>query len=186
MAVGRALVDAFLAASRTGNFEALFTLLDPDVVYGADLKGRSQVVRGATAVVRQARAFLRLARFARVAPVNGAVGIVVAPRRRLRYVARISIAGGKIARINVMADPAVLRRLHLTSRPCLNPPFCWPGVPISKHLAGTTTICGLSIGEQARSSSSISIATAESQATGQPTRAVHRLAARWSPPGHLR
>ncbi|HEX6551347.1 MAG TPA: hypothetical protein VF026_01185 [Ktedonobacteraceae bacterium] len=92
---------------------ALLALLDPDIVYRADFKGKSQVVRGATAVARQGRAFLRLARFAQPALVNGAVGVVVAPYGRLRYVAQFTITGGKIAQINVMADPAVLRQLHL-------------------------------------------------------------------------
>jgi RNA polymerase sigma-70 factor, ECF subfamily len=113
LTASREMVDAFLAASRTGDFDALLALLDPDIVYRADFKGKSQVVRGATAVVRQGRAFLRLARFAQPALVNGAVGVVVAPHGRLRYVAQFTITGGKITQINVMADPAVLRQLHL-------------------------------------------------------------------------
>jgi RNA polymerase sigma-70 factor (ECF subfamily) len=114
LAASRELVDAFLAASRAGDFDALLALLDPDIVYRADFKGKkSQVVRGATAVVKQARAFLRLARFAQPVLVNGAVGVVVTPHGRLRYVASITITGGKITQINVMADPAVLRQLPL-------------------------------------------------------------------------
>jgi RNA polymerase sigma factor (sigma-70 family) len=113
LAASREMVDAFLAASREGSFDALLALLDPDIVYRADLKGQSQVVRGATVVLRQARAFLRLARFAQPALVNGAVGVVVAPHGRLRYVAQFTITGGKITQIHVMADPAVLRQLHL-------------------------------------------------------------------------
>jgi RNA polymerase sigma factor (sigma-70 family) len=117
LTASRDMVDAFLAASREGSFDALLALLDPDIVYRADStatpKGKSQVVRGATAVVRQARAFLRLARFAQPALVNGTVGVVVAPYGRLRYVAQFTITGGKIAQIHVMADPAVLRQVHL-------------------------------------------------------------------------
>jgi RNA polymerase sigma-70 factor (ECF subfamily) len=117
----RELVDAFLCASREGSFEALLALLDPDVVYradyGATLAGKSQVVRGAAAVARQARVFMRLARFAHPVLVNGAVGIVVAPYGRLRYVAQFTITGGKIAQINVMADRAVLRQLRLAVLP---------------------------------------------------------------------
>jgi RNA polymerase sigma-70 factor (ECF subfamily) len=75
------------------------------------------VVQGAAAVVKQARAFVRLAWFAQSALVNGAVGVVVAPFGRLRYVASITIAGSKIAQIHVMADPAVLRQLHLSVLP---------------------------------------------------------------------
>jgi RNA polymerase sigma factor (sigma-70 family) len=114
----RELVDAFLSASRAGNFDALLALLDPDIVYRADwASGKSLVVQGAAAVVKQARAFLRLARFAQSALVNGAVGVVVAPFGRLRYVASITITGSKIAQIHVMADPAVLRQLHLSVLP---------------------------------------------------------------------
>ncbi|HEX5548620.1 MAG TPA: sigma-70 family RNA polymerase sigma factor [Ktedonobacterales bacterium] len=114
LAASREMVDAFLAASRSGNFDALLALLDPDVVYRADwASGKSQVVRGATAVVKQARAFLRLARFAQPVLVNGATGVVVAPYGRLRYVAQFTIRGGKIAQIHVMADPAVFRQVSL-------------------------------------------------------------------------
>lgn len=117
----REMVDAFLAASRAGNFDALLALLDPDVVYrvsyGAALAGKSQMVRGAAAVVKQARVFLRLARFAQPVLVNSAVGVVVAPYGRLRYVAQFTITGGKITQINVIADPAVLRQLHLSVLP---------------------------------------------------------------------
>jgi len=118
LTVSREVVDAFLTASRAGNFEALLALLDPDVVYRADSgvqpSGKSQVVHGATAVAKQARAFSRLARFAQAALVNGTVGVVVAPYGRLRYVAQFTITGGKITQIHVMAGPAVLRRLHLS------------------------------------------------------------------------
>ena len=117
----REMVDAFLSASRAGNFEALLALLDPNVVYranyGAALAGKSQVVRGAAAVARQARVFMRLARFAQPVLVNGAVGVVVAPFGRLCYVAQFTISDGKIAQINVMTDPAVLRQLHLSVLP---------------------------------------------------------------------
>lgn len=117
LAASREMVDAFLAASRRGNFDALLALLDPDIVYRVDLKGKSQEVRGATAVVRQARAFVRLARFAQPMLVDGAVGVVVAPFGRLRYVAQFTITGGKLAQIHVMADPTVLRQLHLSIVP---------------------------------------------------------------------
>ena len=113
----REMIEAFLAASRAGNFEALLTLLDPDIVYRADFQGKSQVVRGAAAVVKQARVFIRLVRFAQPVLVNGAVGVVVAPFGQLRYVAQFTITGGKIAQINVMADPAGLRQLHLSVLP---------------------------------------------------------------------
>lgn len=114
LAANRELVGAFLAASRSGNFDALLALLDPDIVYQADwASGKSQVVRGATAVVRQARAFLRLARYAQLVLVNGAAGVVVAPYGQLRYVAQFTVRGSKIVQIHVVADPAVFRQLSL-------------------------------------------------------------------------
>jgi RNA polymerase sigma factor (sigma-70 family) len=117
----REVVNAFLAASRAGNFEALLTVLDPDIVYQADftgtLKGKPQIVRGATAVVRQARAFVRLARFAQSALVNGAVGIIVAPYGRLHYVAQVTVTGGKITHIHIVADPVALRQMQLAVLP---------------------------------------------------------------------
>lgn len=101
LAASREIVDAFLAASRAGDFDALLALLNPDIVYRADFKSGSKVVRGATAVIGQAEAFLRQAHFAHLALVNGAIGIIVAPHGQVRYAARFTITGGKITRINV-------------------------------------------------------------------------------------
>ena len=118
LTAGREVVDAFLAASRTGNFEALLSLLDPDVVYRSDyatsLVGTSRVIRGATAVARQARAFLRLSRFAQPVLVNESIGVVVAPYGQLLLVTRLTITGGKITQIDVISDPARLSQLHLS------------------------------------------------------------------------
>jgi RNA polymerase sigma-70 factor (ECF subfamily) len=113
----REVVDAFLAASRNGDFEALLELLDPDVVLKADqgaLAGRSRVVRGAAAVAGQARLFSRLAPFTRPALVNGAAGLVAAPGGRTFAVMGFTIRGGKIVEIDVLADPDRLRRLDVT------------------------------------------------------------------------
>src|SRR5712692_4422330 len=110
----RAVVDAFLAASRTGNFEALLTVLDPEVVFRADRTavsaGASGEVRGAPFVARQ---FSGRAQGARPALVNGAVGVVVARRGRLFLVLRLTIRHGKIVGIDAVADPARLRQLDL-------------------------------------------------------------------------
>jgi RNA polymerase sigma factor (sigma-70 family) len=110
----REVVDAFLAASRTGNFEALLAVLDPDVVFRHDLTavpaGASREVRGAPAVARQ---FSRRAQGARPALVNGAVGVVVARHGRLFLVLNLTVTRGKIAEINVVADPERLRQLDL-------------------------------------------------------------------------
>jgi RNA polymerase sigma-70 factor (ECF subfamily) len=109
------VAGAFLAASCDGDFDALVALLDPDVVlradYGAIRPGSPVVVRGAAVVAGQALAFSRLARFAQPALVNGAAGVIVAPRGRLFAVMGFTIRRGKIAEIDILADPARLRRL---------------------------------------------------------------------------
>ena len=111
----REVVDAFLAASRAGDFEALLAVLDPDVVLRADraaaLAGAATEVRGAVAVAR--RASRGGARAARPALVDGAVGVVVAPRGRLLMVLAFRIADGEITEIEAIADPARLRTLEL-------------------------------------------------------------------------
>jgi RNA polymerase sigma factor (sigma-70 family) len=113
----REVVDAFLAASRSGDFDALVAVLDPDVVLRADRAavpaGVSREVRGAPAVAKQALAYSGRARFTQPALVNGAVGLVVAPRGRLLVVLRFTIIRGKIVDIDVVADPARLRQLDL-------------------------------------------------------------------------
>jgi RNA polymerase sigma factor (sigma-70 family) len=120
----REVVDAFLAASRSGDFDALLAMLDPDIVLRADRAAvdsaasrqasgappLSPELRGTSAV---AEAFSGRARAARPALVNGAVGAVWAPRGRPRVVFGFTIAHGKIARIDILADPARLRRLDL-------------------------------------------------------------------------
>src|SRR5260221_9574686 len=110
----RAVVDAFLAASRTGNFEALLTALDPEVVFridgAASPKGVSREVRGAPAVARQ---FSGRAQGARTALVDGAVAALVAPRGHLFLVLNFTIRNDKIVEIEAVADPSRLRQLHL-------------------------------------------------------------------------
>ena len=70
-------------------------------------------LRGAQAVAKETRVFSRPARFARPALVDGAVGIVVAPRGKLRLAIGLTIKDDKIAEIDVIADPPRLRQLHL-------------------------------------------------------------------------
>src|SRR6266540_6890820 len=100
----RAVVDAFLAASRGGDFEALLAVLDPDVVVRADVgavpAGASREVRGARAV---ADSFSGRARAARPALVNGAAGAVWAPGGQPRVVFGFTIARGKIVEIEMLA-----------------------------------------------------------------------------------
>jgi RNA polymerase sigma-70 factor (ECF subfamily) len=118
VAVQRKVVDAFLAAARGGDFDALLAVLDPEVVLRADRgalrPAASREIRGAAAVAEEALTFARLARFARPALVNGAAGFVVAPRGRPVAVAGFTVAHGKIVEIDLLADPARLRELDLT------------------------------------------------------------------------
>jgi len=110
----REVVDAFLAASRAGDFHALLAVLDPDVVLRADRAavqaGAAREVRGAAAV---AHTFAGRARFAQPALVNGAVGLVWAPRGRPRVVFDFTMTRGKIVAIDLVADPERLRQLDL-------------------------------------------------------------------------
>src|SRR5918998_1453506 len=112
----RAVVDAFLAAARGGDFQGLLAVLDPDVVFRSDavavLVAGPQEVRGAEAVAPQA--MRGRARAARPVLVNGAVGVVVAPRGRLMMVLDFTIRHGKIVAIDAIADPERLAELKLT------------------------------------------------------------------------
>jgi len=113
----REAVDAFLAASRDGDFDALLAVLDPDVVLRSDggvaRPGASVVVHGARAVAEGARAFSRLVPFARPALVNGAAGIVVVPQGRPFSVMGFTVRRGKIVEIDILADPTRLGQLDL-------------------------------------------------------------------------
>ena len=113
----REVVDAFLAASRGGDFDALVAVLDPDVVLRADRAavpvGASREIRGASAVAKGALASSGRARFAQPALVDGAVGVVVARRGRLFVVLRFTITDGKIVEIDVVADSERLGQLDV-------------------------------------------------------------------------
>jgi RNA polymerase sigma-70 factor (ECF subfamily) len=114
----RAVVEAFLAAARAGDFEGLLAVLDPDVVRRIDIAGppgASREIRGAQAVARGAMAGSRGARSAQfaIALVDGGVGVVVAPRGRLSTAITFKVAGHRIVEIDVITDPARLRQLHL-------------------------------------------------------------------------
>ncbi|MDT2007732.1 sigma-70 family RNA polymerase sigma factor [Rhodococcus opacus] len=110
----REVVEAFMAASRGGRFDALLELLGPDIVLRADHGGpESTLVHGARAVTEQAVTFSRFAPFARLALVNGAAGVVAAPDGKAMSVMAFTVAGGKIARIDILADPHRLQHLGL-------------------------------------------------------------------------
>lgn len=104
----RRVVEAFLAAARAGDFEALLTMLDPDVVFRPDaaaMQMNNTVVelRGAAAV---AQTFKGRAQAAKPALVDGALAVTVAFGGQLRIVLGLTFAGGKIAAIDAIADPA--------------------------------------------------------------------------------
>jgi RNA polymerase sigma factor (sigma-70 family) len=113
----REVVDAFFAAARGGDFDALVAVLDPDVVLrsdgGAERPGATAVVHGARAVAERALMFARLSPFVKPALVNGVAGVVVAPRGEPFSVMAFTVAGGKIVAIDGLADPTRLRELDL-------------------------------------------------------------------------
>ena len=114
----REVVDAFLAAAREGDFEALLEVLDPDVVLRADRGavsiGASRFVRGAENVARQALAFSRLDIEVRPALVNGAAGTVSLRDGRPFAIAGFTIRNRRIVAMDVFADLERLSRLDLT------------------------------------------------------------------------
>jgi RNA polymerase sigma-70 factor (ECF subfamily) len=111
------VVNAFLAASRAGDFEALLAVLDPDVVLrgdsGAAPPGGSKVIRGSQSVARGAMAGARTGRITRLALVNGAAGVVAFEGERLISVVGFTIVRGKIVEIDVLVDPARLSQVDL-------------------------------------------------------------------------
>jgi RNA polymerase sigma factor (sigma-70 family) len=115
----RAVVDAFFAASRDGDFDALVAVLDPDVVLRSDggisRPRLTMVLRGADAVAGQALASGRLSPFVRPALINGAAGVVVAANGRTLFIMAFTVTGGRIVAIDVIADPDRLAAVDLTA-----------------------------------------------------------------------
>jgi RNA polymerase sigma factor (sigma-70 family) len=112
----REVVEAFVAASRNGDFDALLAVLDPDVVLRADRAepdGEPLELRGAQAVAEQASRYSSLAPWAHPARVNGALGAVVAPHGKPLAVLALTVTGGKVVEFYVFADPERIRRLDL-------------------------------------------------------------------------
>jgi RNA polymerase sigma-70 factor (ECF subfamily) len=113
----REVVDAFLAAIRAADFEALVKVLDPNVVFRADrfsaAGGAAREVRGAELWAQQAIAYSRGIRLTQAALVDGAVGVIFAPHGRLSRVLRFTIRDGRIAEVDVVGDPEKLRQFEL-------------------------------------------------------------------------
>lgn len=112
----REVVDAFLAASRDGNFDALVAVLDPDVVLRVDMAGGvSSLVRGAGEVARRALDFSQFAPFLHRVLVNGAMGVVAAPKGTVFSLTGFTVSGGKIVAMDILADPGRLRGVDATA-----------------------------------------------------------------------
>jgi RNA polymerase sigma factor (sigma-70 family) len=113
----REVVDAFLAAARNGDLDALVAVLDPDVVVHADWgrapAGASRTLRGARPVAEQALAFSRRASSAQPVLVNGTAGVVATAHGRPVAVMSFTVGRGRIVEIDILADVARLRRLDL-------------------------------------------------------------------------
>jgi RNA polymerase sigma-70 factor (ECF subfamily) len=113
----REIVNAFFAASRHGDFDALVAVLDPDVVLRSDgglaRPRQTLVIHGARAVAEQALASGRLSPFVRPALINGAAGVIVVAHGRPLFVMAFTVTGGKIVAIDVLADPERLHKLDL-------------------------------------------------------------------------
>jgi len=112
----RAVVDAFIAAARDGDFDRLVAVLDPDVVVRADFGPARglQEVRGAAAVARQALGYARLALEMRPALINGVAGGVSFLHGQPFSIAAVTVRNGKIVELDFFNDPERLRLLDLT------------------------------------------------------------------------
>ena len=114
-AAQREVVDAFLAAAREGDFEALLAVLDPDVVLRADTgSGTIDEVRGAVNVARRAMAVAQMDLDVRPALINGAAGWVSLRGGNVFSVGALTLRNRRITTMDILADPARLARLDLT------------------------------------------------------------------------
>ena len=113
----RRVVDAFLTALRNGDFEGLVAVLDPDVIVRIDeaaaRPGAAREIRGARNWAKGAVAFSQMASSVHPMLVDGAVGLVWAPRGRLLRALRFTVKQGKIAEVEIIADATHLRQLDL-------------------------------------------------------------------------
>ncbi len=115
----REVIDAFVAAAREGDFDALVAVLDPDVVLRADggpgvPSGASLELHGAEAVASRALTFSRLDLLQRPALINGAAGAVSLKDGKPFSIAAVTVRDGRIVELAFVSDPEVLARLDLT------------------------------------------------------------------------
>jgi RNA polymerase sigma factor (sigma-70 family) len=113
----RAVVDAFMAAAREGNFDALVAILDPDVVLRADsgpgLPEATLEIRGAAEVASRALVYAKLQLLNRPVLINGALGMVAFRDGKVFSVGAVTVRGGRIVEMDFLADAERLRRLDL-------------------------------------------------------------------------
>lgn len=113
----REIIEAFFAASREGDFDALVAVLHPEVILRADggkaRPSANHVIRGATEVASRAMTFANLGPFVRPVRVNGVAGVLVAPEGKPFSVMAFTVAGGRIVAMDALADPDRLGRLEL-------------------------------------------------------------------------
>ncbi len=109
------VVEAFLAAARNGDFDGLVAVLDPDVALRADggLEGISNYVQGAETVASQALMWSRVDLTIRRALINGAAGVVSLRNGQPFSVAAVTVRGGKIVEMDILADPQRVSQLDL-------------------------------------------------------------------------
>jgi RNA polymerase sigma factor (sigma-70 family) len=112
----REVVEAFVAAARGGDLDALLRVLDPDVVVRSDEGARSRVARGAVSLAKGAMIGARLAGTVRMVVVNGAPGFVTVDEKGAPHtVQAFTVRNGRITEICVLADPDRLRQLDLSA-----------------------------------------------------------------------
>ncbi|TQF04483.1 sigma-70 family RNA polymerase sigma factor [Kitasatospora acidiphila] len=110
----RAVVDAFMAASQAGDFDALLAVLDPDVLLRADVGVGGRLVRGAAAVASQALFFRQFAYQSHPALINGAYGMVSSDGEQVVSVMSFTVADDRVVELNILADQDRLAQLDLT------------------------------------------------------------------------
>ena len=101
----REVVDAFLAALRAGDLKGLLAVLAPDLVVRAEIAGAPSEIRGAATWAKGAASFGHLARLVHPALVDGAAGLIMAPRGRLVRALRFRFADDRITEIEIISDP---------------------------------------------------------------------------------
>ncbi|KAB2351654.1 RNA polymerase sigma factor SigJ [Actinomadura rudentiformis] len=109
----REVVDAFVAAARGGDFEALVAVLDPDVVLRVDIGAANKPIFGAAAVAGQALMFQSAAKYAQPALINGVPGLVGVQNGRVTAIQSFTITDGRVVEIHIIADRARLAGLHI-------------------------------------------------------------------------